>query len=132
MTIERAVKGARDFGFTFAGLSALLSVLQWWRGRPAVGAALAVVAVALTAAAIIKPVLLNVPNRLWMRLARVLGWINSRVLLTLFFFFIITPYGLLLRACGRDTIGARWRATPPRWWPAPERLGNHDHYDHLY
>ena len=33
----------------------------------------------------------------WMMLAKVLGYINSRVILTLLFFFILTPLGIAMR-----------------------------------
>jgi len=106
--------------------------VRWWRGHDQTAAAFGVVAVALLVIALATPTLLDAPNRIWMRFARLLGWVNSRVLLTLLFVFIVTPYGLLLRLFGRDPMGARWRAAPPRWLPSPERLHRHDHYDHLY
>ena len=130
--IDRSLKGAKNFGYTFAALSALVAVQRWWRGRTTAAAIFSVVAIALVAVVLANPRLLDAPNRIWMRFARLLGWINSHVLLTLLFVFVITPYGIVLRLLGRDTIGARWRATPPRWLPAPERLHRHDHYEHLY
>ena len=34
---------------------------------------------------------------IWMKLAHVLGWINSRIILCIMFYFVITPIGLSLR-----------------------------------
>ena len=130
--IDRGRKAARSFGLTFAILSVLLGGWRGWRGETAIATALAIVAMGLVVVAVARPLLLEAPNRVWMRLARVLGWVNSRVLLTVFFVLVVTPYGLLQRLFGRDPLGRRWRAAPPRWLPAPERLRQPDHYDHLY
>lgn len=40
----------------------------------------------------------------WMKLASVLGWFNSKVLLTLIFYLIVTPVGLLFRLFGNDPL----------------------------
>jgi ABC-type multidrug transport system fused ATPase/permease subunit len=40
----------------------------------------------------------------WMMLAKVLGWINSRILLTILFFVILTPVALLARLFGKTSI----------------------------
>jgi multisubunit Na+/H+ antiporter MnhG subunit len=36
-----------------------------------------------------------------MTLGLALGWINSRIILTLLFYLLITPLGLVLRALGK-------------------------------
>ena len=33
----------------------------------------------------------------WMRLAEALGWLNTRILLILIFYLVVTPIGLVLR-----------------------------------
>lgn len=43
-------------------------------------------------------------HRGWMLLAKVLGWINSRILLTVLFFVILTPVALLARLLGKTSI----------------------------
>ena len=78
------------------------------------------------------PRVLDAPNRVWMRFARALGWVNSRILLTLLFFVVITPYGALQRLVGRDRLGRTWHGATPTWSPAPERLRDPKHYEHLY
>jgi len=130
--INKALKAARSFGWTFAALSALASAWRWWRGFERASIVLGAVALVLAAIAAAAPQWLDKPNRAWMQFARALGWVNSRILLTLLFVLVLTPYGMLQRLLGRDPLGRRWRAEPPRWIPAPERLRDHDHYDHLF
>jgi hypothetical protein len=42
-----------------------------------------------------------------MRVASVLGWINTRIILSFVFFVILTPFGLLRRLFGEDVLGRR-------------------------
>lgn len=42
--------------------------------------------------------------RVWMGLAQVLGWINTRIVLGLVYFALITPTALVLRLLGKDPL----------------------------
>lgn len=57
--------------------------------------------------AVVAPTSLRGFYRVWTRLGMVLGWINTRIILTLVFALIITPLGLLLRLLGKDPMGRR-------------------------
>jgi len=52
----------------------------------------------------IKPDLLQGPHKVWHRFANVLGWINSRIILGLIFFVLITPVAALLRVMGKQPL----------------------------
>ena len=54
--------------------------------------------------AIIKPTLLTLPYKLWMRIGYVLGWINSRLILGLVFIFVLQPISILMRLLGHDPL----------------------------
>jgi len=86
--------------------------------------------VLLICAGLLAPTLLRVPNRIWWRFATVLGWINSRILLTVVFFAVLTPFGFLLRLFGRDPL--RPASADTNWSECAERRRDPRHYDHLY
>jgi hypothetical protein len=46
--------------------------------------------------------ILKIPNFLWMKLGMTLGMIASPIILSVLFFFVITPIGLLLKVFGKD------------------------------
>jgi hypothetical protein len=46
--------------------------------------------------------------RLWMKLGLALGWLNSRIILGLVFFAIVTPMALIMRLIKRDTMAREW------------------------
>lgn len=94
--------GLRRFGLVtgaiLAGLFGLAFPLLAGRPLPvwpwAVAGVLA--AWALAAPGSLKPV-----YRGWMRVGMAVGWVNTRVLLTLVFFVVVTPMGLVMRLFGR-------------------------------
>mgnify|MGYP001234425170 FL=1 len=54
---------------------------------------------------VIIPILLKPIYIIWMTFAVILGWIMTRVILSLVFFFILTPIGLITRFLGEDFLG---------------------------
>ena len=55
----------------------------------------------------------------WMAIAFVMGNIVSRVLLTLVFYLLITPMGLMRRVFGHDALQLRRRAVSTYWHDVP-------------
>ena len=92
--------------------AALLAIaaLQWRRGAPQwVLVTLLSIAAALLLGAAVAPALLRPVYRAWMRLGEVLAWVNTRIILTLIFFLVVTPIGLVMRLFGRSPIAAAKR-----------------------
>ena len=56
---------------------------------------------------------------LWMGIAFVLGNIMSRLILTVFYYLIVTPIALVMRLSGRDKLGLR-RTHGSRWVDIPK------------
>ncbi len=97
----------RKFGLLFSVLAALLACyLTWRRGFPAAMAPAAVSA-ALLLAGLAFPAGLKPLWWPWMIAARVLGFVNSHLLLAVVFYLMFTPIGLLMRLFGRDPLGDR-------------------------
>ena len=46
--------------------------------------------------------------KVWMKVGHVLGKINSTIILSVVYFVIITPLGLLLRLLGKDALDAKF------------------------
>ncbi|HXX74375.1 MAG TPA: SxtJ family membrane protein [Nitrospiraceae bacterium] len=97
-------KQLRDFGLVVGGI---LVVIGLWplmfRGQSlrlwAFG--LGVVLMALGA---VLPMLLAPVHKVWMWIGHVLGWINTRILLGIVFYGLVTPIGLMFRLIGKDTM----------------------------
>jgi len=59
-------------------------------------------AVALVVPALVAPRMLAPAHRVWMALGAALGWVNTRIVLSLVFFGLITPMGLVMRLTRHD------------------------------
>lgn len=59
----------------------------------------------------VAPASLAPVHKGWMKFAEALGWINSRIILTLVFYLIVLPTALVLRALGKDPMMRKFDAT---------------------
>jgi predicted Co/Zn/Cd cation transporter (cation efflux family) len=63
-----------------------------------------IVASILGTSALIMPSVLKPVYRGWMFFALILAWINTRLILSLIFFLLITPMGLIMRLFGKNAM----------------------------
>ena len=103
------IRALRSFGLVMAGAIAVLFGLglPWLSDRP-YPAWPWLAAGGLAALALLFPAGLGPFYRGWMVLGHALGWVNTRLLLALVFFVVITPAGLLMRLFGRDPMRRRF------------------------
>jgi saxitoxin biosynthesis operon SxtJ-like protein len=69
----------------------------------------------------------------WMRLAQVLAWVNTRLILGLFYYAVITPVSLVMRLAGRDALRRKSNRTATSYWHL-RKAGRSakERYEHLY
>ncbi|MGH7907616.1 MAG: SxtJ family membrane protein [Candidatus Binataceae bacterium] len=93
----------RDFGLIVGGIfAALFGVALPLLKHRAIPAWPWVVCVALVIPALAYPKALGWPHFLWQKLGFALGWINSKIVLTILFYAVLLPTGIIMRALGRD------------------------------
>ncbi len=105
----------RRFGVTVAIPLVLLAALGVWRGHTILPALLGGLAAALGGLALLAPGLLSPIHTLWMGGVHALAWVNTRVLLGLVYFLIMTTTGVVMRLMGRDPLDRRLRDRPSYW-----------------
>ena len=66
----------------------------------------------------------------WMAFAHVLGWVNTRILLVVFFFLVITPVAVVARLLGKDLISQRLEPEAETYWK-PKEQGPFDPQSYL-
>jgi hypothetical protein len=94
-------KALRNFGFLMACALLMVGGWLWWKSTaiwPYVLGAAALLAVISFAA----PMSLKPFYRVWMVIALIMGWVMTRVVLTLVYYFVLTPIGLLGRVFGEQ------------------------------
>lgn len=120
----------RNFGLlvggVFLALGFLLRHKPWYPWLLAPGAVLMLGGAVLPRA--LKPVYI-----VWMSLALVLGFVVSHVVLTLFFFLVITPVGLVARLAGKDFLRLKLDPKASTYWiPRPPRTPGQKPYERQF
>jgi len=110
MQNDVTLKQLRSFGLTVGGIFGLIGIwpavvhgigVRWWA---------VIVAVCLIIPALLFPKILFWIHKGWMMLGHVLGWVNTRIILGLVFYVVITPVGIVRSWLGKDPMGRRLRA----------------------
>jgi hypothetical protein len=65
--------------------------------------------------------------RYWMIFAKALGWVNSRIILTVFYFVIFSPLSLIMRLFGKDFLAANYD-NPESYWLPKEKILDKNQY----
>ena len=65
---------------------------------------------------IIFPVLLRPIYISWMIFSIVLGWFMTRLILSLIFYLVITPIGLILKIIGKDLLELKKQEVNESFW----------------
>ena len=52
----------------------------------------------------------------WMVFSTILGWFMTRVILSLLFYVILTPIGLIARSFGKQFLDLKWNKTDNTYW----------------
>jgi len=87
----------RKFGLTVGGAFLVLGTISWWRGHEWPPRVLWTLGVLLLVPGALFPSILGPVQRGWMAFATVLGHVNTRIILTVMFYVVMTPVGLIIR-----------------------------------
>jgi hypothetical protein len=97
--IKSQRRDLRNFGLTVGGILAVLGCVLLWREKPSYPYFLAT-GVLLVASGLAVPFALKPFQKAWMALSILLGWVMTRVILSVLFYLAITPLSLVLRLAG--------------------------------
>ena len=109
MQTEITSKQLRSFGLTVGGVFAAIGIWpavlhgfdpRWWA---------VVVSAWLLLPAIVYPRSLFWVHKGWMFIGHILGWINTRIILGLVFYAVVTPIGFVRSLMHKDPMGRRLR-----------------------
>lgn len=106
---------ARRSALVVATVLALVAAWQRYRGGVTAAAVCGVAAVTLAVCGLLIPPAATAFHRAWMGLAGVLGYVNSRILLGIVYYGMITPIGLIMRATGHDPLQRRQHRRRSYW-----------------
>jgi hypothetical protein len=105
----------RKFGLTVGTALLGLGAVSWYRGSVRTASILSAAGGVLLVLGLVLPQALRPIEKAWMALAMVLSWINTRIILTLLFYFVFTPVGLVMRVF-RDPLNRKFREGNSTCW----------------
>jgi hypothetical protein len=101
-------KALRNFGLLMACVLLLIGGWLWWKSSSSwpwvLGGAALLAVTGLAVPASLKPFYKG-----WMILAVIMGWVMTRVVLTLVYYFVLTPIGFLGRVFGEQFLQLKLR-----------------------
>lgn len=113
--LKSGTRELRQFSWLVGGIFLLLGVAGWYFGKgwfevPLwIGGPLVVLGT-------VVPVVVKPFYYAWMALAVVLGFVMTRVILTIFFLVVLTPVGLLFKLMGRDPLHRKMDKSASTYW----------------
>ena len=108
---------ARKTALVVAAVLSGIAAWNFYKGRTTVVIVFGGLALALVLAGLLIPALARRFHVFWMTIAVALGYVNSRVLLSLLFYLVFAPYGFVSRLLKRDPLKRRG-ATAQSYWTA--------------
>ncbi len=115
----------RRFGLTVGGAFLVFAAIAWWRGRPMTTNVLVALGGSLSLAGLIIPTYLGPVERAWMKLAHVISKVTTPIVMSVMYFVVLMPVGLLRRAFGGNPMSHEPQGSS-YWKSRPEgkRAGN--------
>jgi hypothetical protein len=113
-------KGLREFGLTVGIAFGVLAALLYWREK-AHYVYFVPVSAALILLGLIVPVVLRPIRKGWMTLAAGMGWVMTRVILTILFFGVFTPLSLIARLVGKQFLHVDIDRSAQSYWVYRDR-----------
>src|SRR5262244_1904925 len=76
--------------------------------------------------ALVFPRALNPFHRVWMTIGEALGWLNSRILLSVLYYLVIVPIGVIRRMTSNDPMRRKFEPAAPTYKiPRSKRAASH-------
>jgi len=129
--LDTSPRAIRRAAFGVGAVLLLLAAWFLWRQRaPGLRLGLAGGGGLLLLAGTLFPARLRTAYLAWMALALALGWVMSRVMLTIVFIVVLTPLALLARLSGKRFLAMERDPSASSYWV--RRPGTQGRYDRMY
>ena len=112
--IPNSNRDIRSFGITMGIILFIISGLLMYYDKESYQL-IAIIASTFIGIGFILPILLKPIYYVWMIFAAILGWVMTRVILSIVFYLIMTPIGLITRLLGEDFLSLKNISSNSYW-----------------
>ena len=109
-------KDLRQFGIVLGLILGVFGGIYFLKGHQTAYLRFLSVAVIILVAGIFVPRVLRPVYAVFIKIARVIGWVNTRILLFLIYFLILTPIGFIRRLFGNDPMDRKIDKSAQSYW----------------
>lgn len=113
--IQSTKNDLRNFGLSVGGVLLFIGAFLLLKSKPSAQYFL-IISLVLILPALFFPALLKPLQKIWMALAIVMGWISTRIILSLLFYFVLTPIGFIMRLKGKDILDEKIEKEKASYW----------------
>jgi hypothetical protein len=113
--IKSDVNEYKKFGITVGIVLVAIALVLSYYGKPSYQV-FSIIGGLLIIAGIVTPKLLSPFHKVWMALAVVLGFFMSRLILTILFYFIITPLSFITKLLRKDFLDLKLNKDKKSYW----------------
>jgi hypothetical protein len=110
-------KEKRDIRIVFIIFSAIFAVVAWRHYPSTLSYVLIGLVIIMLPIISFAPIILRPVFKLWLKVARAVGWFNTQILLSIVFILIFIPTGLVMRLLRKDPMKRKMLAKGTYWEP---------------
>jgi len=118
--LEVSPRKLREFGLLIGGIVLAFAGFAIWRGKGYYPYLLGI-GIPLVILGAGWPQWLKALYRAWMGLALLMGWVVSRILLTVLYYAVVTPIGLIARMTGKKFLDVTFPDRKESYWILREK-----------
>ncbi len=115
IVINQDKKEFRKFGVTIGLFLVIVGLFLFFRKNDH-AVTVGIIGIGFLGIGLVLPIILRPFFILWMSLAAVMGFIMTRVILSLVFYLIFTPVGLVLRLLRKDLLNRKIEPDRQSYW----------------
>ncbi|NNE44448.1 MAG: hypothetical protein HKN12_09580 [Gemmatimonadetes bacterium] len=109
-------KELRTFGLSLAVVCLIWVGILWWRGHTGAIPYLLWASPVLALLALVAPIALWPIHKVWMPVAHAIAKFITWLILTLAFYLVFTPFGVIMRLIGRDPLERKLDPKATTYW----------------
>ncbi len=109
-------KDLRQFGLVLAGILAVLGAIHFFKGHMGAYPWFGAFAACFFIISIAAPGMLRPVYHVFIKVAHVIGWVNTRLILIFVYYFILTPIGLIMKIAGKDQLNRKLQPAEESYW----------------
>ncbi len=131
--LDLSKKSLVKFAYTVGGIFTLLSVFLILKNNVSVIAVITGTAgVFLLTGGLLFPLKLRNIYKYWMTIAVLLGWFVSKIILTVLFYFVLMPIGLLAKVFGKQFMNLKFKDGADSYWIKKDNINNKINYEKMF